>query len=144
MGAATGGLGHFGEIAYPAAEPGVHQPIRHRGRRQEAPAQLLLPQLAAPVPVSVRVDVPRQVEYGRTVVAHRETDLGVEGRVEIGERLRVGLVETVLETRAVTGGQPTAVNVMVDQRHVIDVFGQLGQLTLHARRNLSASSSSPR
>ena len=55
----------------------------------------------------------------------REPELGVERRIEIRKRRHVGLVEPVLELGAVRGSQPTAVHVMVDQRHVLDVLGQL-------------------
>ena len=129
MGAAAGDLGHFGEIGYPAAESGVHQPVGHSCGRQEAAGQLLLPELAAPIPVRVRVDVARQVEHRCAVRAHRETELGVERRIEVGDGLGVGLVEPVLETRSVTGLQPAAMHVMVDQRHMVDVLAQRGQLT---------------
>ena len=127
--AAAGGLGHLGEIGYPATESGVHQPIGHSCGRQKATGQLLLSELAAPIPISVRVDVARQVEQRCTVRAHRETELGVERRVELGDRFGVRLVEAVLETRPVTGLQPAAVNVMVDQRHILDVLAHCGQLT---------------
>ena len=55
----------------------------------------------------------------------REPELAVERRIEIRKRLHVGLVEPVLELGAVGGSQPAAVYVMVYQRQVLDVLGEL-------------------
>ena len=74
--------------------------------------------------------------------ANGETELRVERRVVTREQFGIGLVETVLELRAVGRLEPAAVYVMVHQRHVLDVLGQGRQThTLQARRNFSARSS---
>ena len=64
---------------------------------QEQPGQLGLGVLAATVPVGVGVGVPRQPEQRCAMRADREPELGVERRIEVRERLGVGLVEPVLE-----------------------------------------------
>ena len=73
-----------------------------------------LPDLAAALPVHVGVGVAGQAEKRGAVGADREPELRVEGRVERCERFGVGLVECVLEPRAVTGGEPATVHVVID------------------------------
>ena len=56
--------------------------------------------------------------------AHREAELGVETRVEVGQRCDVGLVERVLEPRPIAGRDPAAVHVVVDEPDLRGVLGQ--------------------
>jgi hypothetical protein len=130
------------EIRHAMGESGIDQPMRHVGVGEEQPGERLFRVLAAAGPIGIGVDVPRYAQQRRAVRAHRESELGVERRVEVGERLGVGFVEPVLEPRPVRSVNPAAVHVVVDQWHVLDVLGQGGQAqTLQASRNFSVSSS---
>ena len=112
------------------------------------PGQLGFAELAAALPILLWLNVFRQPQDGAAVGAHGEAELGVEPGVEVRQRLGVGLVEGVLEPAPVPRRQPASVDVLVDQRHFVDVLRQSGRVRhrhrLQAIRNLSASCSGSR
>ena len=96
MGRAAGGLGDLRQTG-DTRQAGVHQPVAHSRGGQEQPGQFQLGAGGAPFPIGPRRGVRRQFQQRCTLGAHRETELGVEAGVELGQRFGVGLVETVLE-----------------------------------------------
>ena len=82
--------------------------------------------------------------------ADRESQLGVEARVEVGQWLGVRLVQAVLEMASTDLLRPVAVHVVVDEAQFVDEVRQSraagGWLChrLQAMRNLSASCSASR
>jgi hypothetical protein len=121
---ATGQFAQLGDTGDVVAETGVHQPIAHPGGRQKKAGQLAFAQLATALPIRLRINVSGQSQDGGAVVAHREAQLRIETRVEVGEGLGIGFVERVLKPAAVPRRQPAAVHVLVDQRDLGEVLCQ--------------------
>ena len=140
--------------ATPAGESGVHQPVRHLGIRQEQPGQRALGVLAATIPVSVSVGVPRQPEQRCAVRADREPELGVERRIEVGQwvrcwprsdRSRTVRGRGLPASSRARGGPPAARSRCARPALVLIRSSRARQPhTLQASRNFSASSSALR
>ena len=138
------------EIGDPGGESGVHQPVGHLRRRQKQPREIVFGVFTARPPVRIGVAVAWQSQQRRAVGTNREAELSVERRIEFGQRLDVGLVQTVLEPATVNRSQRAPVHVVVDQaarcRCARPAWSRAvtHAHTLHARRNFSASSSGVR
>ena len=142
VGAARGQRGNLPHVRDALGVAGVDQPVADAGRAQKDPRQLGFGELAATLPIVLRLRMFGQAERWRAVGAHGEAKLGVESGVEVGEWLGVGLVEAVLKAMPVPRLQPAAVRMLIDQRHAGDVVRQSRHPhTLQAIRNLSASCS---
>ena len=142
MRAVRGHLGDLCHLRHAVGVAGVDQPVADAGGAQKDLRQPGFGVLTAAFPIVLRLSVSRETEQRSAVSTHGEAQLRVESRVEVGERLDVGLVESILKPRPIPRRQPAAVRVLIDQRHAGDMLRQSRHRhTLQAIRNLSANCS---
>ena len=96
--------GHLGDLCHlrdAVGVAGVDQPVADAGCAQKDLRQPSFGVLAAAFPIVLRLSVLRETEQRSAVSTHGEAQLRVESRVEVGERLDVGLVEGILKPRPI-------------------------------------------
>ncbi|CFS51064.1 Uncharacterised protein [Mycobacterium tuberculosis] len=70
--AEAGDACHSGHVV---ADSGLHQPVGYPGGLQKSASQFSFTELTAAIPISLRINVPRQSKDGSAVVAHGEPEL---------------------------------------------------------------------